>query len=567
MAIINIPTNAGYGTVVGQFILAYGDSSDSGSEPDAIAASGSVIFTPSTGRIKDATASPNAVTILPAQVECQLDADGYILGYSGHQGVNLIATDDTDLNPVDWTWGVEFRLTDPAGDPVKVPGFSFELPQGTTVDLTVVSPVPDANGTYYTQGATGATGPEGPEGPEGPAGPPNTLTVGTVTSGTTPSATITGTSPDQVLNLVLAKGDKGDTGDTGAGVQAGGTTGQILAKASNTDYDTEWVATPPPTLTATSPVTWNSGTSTIAFDSVAFAKESNPLLDYVKNNTGGSVTKGQAVYISGADGSNALISLADADTELTSSKTLGLLYQDLAVNGLGWVVTNGMLSGIDTSAAGAAGDSVWLSSTAGGLVYGAPPAKPAHSVYLGVVTRKSATVGEILVKVQNGYELDELHDVDITGTPADNEVLAYDNASSMWINQTADEAGLLTPTSAVPTATNAAAASGFGFIGLPQVSTATGLSLTATHAGKHIYTTATGQTHTIPANGSVPLQIGTTIVFINQGAITTTIAITTDTLTLAGTTTTGSRTLGSNGMATAVKVGSTSWVISGNGLT
>lgn len=285
-----------------------------------------------------------------------------------------------------------------------------------------------------------------------------------------------------------------------------------------------------------------------------------------KNDTGGSVTKGQVVYISGADGANALFSLADADAEATSSKTVGFLAQDLATNGIGAIITEGLIRGVNTGAA-TAGDSVWLSGTAGGFVFGAPPAKPAHGVYLGVVTRASSTVGEILIKVQNGYELNEIHDINITGTVADNEVLAYDSASTSWINQTADEAGLLTPTSAVPTATNAAAASGFGFIGLPQVSTSTGLSLTATHAGKHILTTATGQTHTIPANGSVPLQIGTTIVFINSGAITTTIAITTDTLTLAGTSTTGSRTLGTNGMATAVKVGATSWVISGNGLT
>ena len=75
--------------------------------------------------------------------------------------------------------------------------------------------MPSSNGTYYTQGATGATGPAGPTGATGatgPAGPANTLDIGTVTSGTTPSATITGTSPNQTLNLVLAKGDKGETG-------------------------------------------------------------------------------------------------------------------------------------------------------------------------------------------------------------------------------------------------------------------------------------------------------------------------------------------------------------------
>lgn len=159
-----------------------------------------------------------------------------------------------------------------------------------------------------------------------------------------------------------------------------------------------------------------------------------------KNDTGSSVTKGQAVYISGANGANALFSLGNASTEATSSKTVGLLAQDLATNGIGSIITDGLLSGINTGTA-TVGQSVWLSTTSGGRVYGAPPAKPAHSVYLGVVTRAHATQGEILVKIQNGYEINELHDVN-AGSPADNDVIAWDSATSMWTNQTASQAGL-----------------------------------------------------------------------------------------------------------------------------
>ena len=74
------------------------------------------------------------------------------------------------------------------------------------------------------KGDTGATGPQGEQGPQGiqglkgdtgATGPANNLTIGTVESGTTADATITGTTPNQVLNLVLPKGDKGDKGDTG----------------------------------------------------------------------------------------------------------------------------------------------------------------------------------------------------------------------------------------------------------------------------------------------------------------------------------------------------------------
>lgn len=90
-------------------------------------------------------------------------------------------------------------------------------------------------------------------------------------------------------------------------------------------------------------------------------------------------------------------------------------------------------------------------------------------------------------------------------------------------------------------------------------------------SGKHIYhpsADTTARTWTIPANGSVAYPIGTAITFVNDtSAGVITIAITTDTLVLAGAGTTGSRTLAANGIATAIKVTSTRWMISGTKLT
>ena len=90
-------------------------------------------------------------------------------------------------------------------------------------------------------------------------------------------------------------------------------------------------------------------------------------------------------------------------------------------------------------------------------------------------------------------------------------------------------------------------------------------------SGKHIFhpsADTTARTYTIPANASVAYPIGTAITFVNQnGAGTLTIAITTDTMRLAGAGTTGNRTLAANGIATALKVTSTEWIISGTGLT
>jgi hypothetical protein len=124
----------------------------------------------------------------------------------------------------------------------------------------------------------------------------------------------------------------------------------------------------------------------------------------------------------------------------------------------------------------------------------------------------------------------------------------------------------------VADATTASTAKSVGYLGLPQSGTSTTATLAMSDAGKHIYITSTGQTITIPAASSVAYPIGTTLTFISgSSATTTTIAITTDTLRLAGGTSTGSRTLAANGMATAVKVSGTSssgvWYINGTGLT
>lgn len=157
----NLPTNLSYGTVVGRFLLAYADGIDLDLGPDGAAAKGSIFFTPSVITLKDNLSSPSPVTVLPKTVECVLDADGYLLGPDGTRGVRLLATDDPDANPVNWTWSVDFRLTDQ--DDVPITGlskYSFQLPSDSTVDLTLVAPVPGANGTYYNIGPTGPTGPQ-----------------------------------------------------------------------------------------------------------------------------------------------------------------------------------------------------------------------------------------------------------------------------------------------------------------------------------------------------------------------------------------------------------------------
>jgi hypothetical protein len=148
---------------------------------------------------------------------------------------------------------------------------------------------------------------------------------------------------------------------------------------------------------------------------------------------GVAINKGQAVYVTSADGTNMIVGLASNDTEATSSKTMGLLDATVSINGFANVVTEGLLAGLDTTAATSAGDPVWL-GTNGNLLYGMAnkPSAPSHMVFIGIVTRINLNNGEIFVKVQNGFELQELHNVQITSTPADNTVLSYENSSSLY---------------------------------------------------------------------------------------------------------------------------------------
>jgi len=107
-----------------------------------------------------------------------------------------------------------------------------------------------------------------------------------------------------------------------------------------------------------------------------------------------------------------------------------------------------------------------------------------------------------------------------------------------------------------------------GYMGIPQNSQNGNYNIVIGDSGKHIYHPA-GQaaaTYTIPANSNVAFTTGTAITIVNGSANNVSIAVTTDTMTLANSATTGTRTLTANGVATCVKVTSTSWIISGAGL-
>jgi len=222
---------------------------------------------------------------------------------------------------------------------------------------------------------------------------------------------------------------------------------------------------------------------------------------------GQDIAKGLAVYVSSANGTNMIVSKASNTSEATSSKTMGLLETGGATNDFVNVVTEGLLAGLNTNAA-TAGDPVWL-GTNGALIFGlaSKPSAPAHLVYLGTVTRAHATEGEIFVHVQNGFEIDELHNVAIASV-ADNNLLAYDSASSLWKNQTAAQAALAT-TSDLST-TNASVALKAPIASPTFTGTATTPALTVTGTATVGSLNATSSSDITNAAGNAILNIRST---------------------------------------------------------
>jgi hypothetical protein len=167
--------------------------------------------------------------------------------------------------------------------------------------------------------------------------------------------------------------------------------------------------------------------------SVSEASPASTLVMQVRNETGATLTKGTVVYISGAAGNKPLVHKALATADQTSAQTLGLITNDIGHNKNGYVTLVGAVTNLNTLAF-TEGVQLYLSSTVSGTYTSVKQHAPAHLVYIGVVTRSHQTQGVIEVKVQNGYELDELHDVKLNGL-SNGDVLTWNSTTSLWENK------------------------------------------------------------------------------------------------------------------------------------
>lgn len=167
----------------------------------------------------------------------------------------------------------------------------------------------------------------------------------------------------------------------------------------------------------------------------------------------------QAVRVTGAQGQRLKVDLALATNDLLSAETIGLVTETIANNQEGFITTSGLVRGINTtgslqSETWADGDILYLSPTTAGNITKVKPIAPNHLIVIGYVVYAHITQGTIYVKVDNGYELDELHNV-LINSVANNDVLTYESSTSLWKNKQIDniftvqfETGTLSPADA-----------------------------------------------------------------------------------------------------------------------
>lgn len=178
------------------------------------------------------------------------------------------------------------------------------------------------------------------------------------------------------------------------------------------------------------------GTSTtdITITTSSIVTAATRLVTSVYNNSGATIVKGSVVYINGRHSSNLpTIALAQANNEENSYKTFALVSDDIADNASGLVIQAGNIGGLNLPTSSFTdGDIVYLSpSSAGGLTITKPLA-PNHICKIGSVTRAHPTQGSIEIKIENGWQLDELSDISIPLVPDDSVVLQFSRVDSLW---------------------------------------------------------------------------------------------------------------------------------------
>lgn len=236
----------------------------------------------------------------------------------------------------------------------------------------------------------------------------------------------------------------------------------------------------------------------------------------VINETGANLLKSQynIVRVNGSTGTRLKVALALASGDATSAETLGIVAENITLNQEGFVITSGIIRGINTTGSLQGetwldGDMLFLSPFVAGALTNIKPQAPNHLVVIGYVVT-AANNGVIYVKVDNGYELDELHNV-LISSAATNEILAYDSVTKVWRNRTSGQLNLASGSGVTGIVPRWASSSGLTDSIIFSTGTVVGINTTNPQQTLHIegtmrLTGSTGDSTTIMgrnANGDV----------------------------------------------------------------
>lgn len=228
--------------------------------------------------------------------------------------------------------------------------------------------------------------------------------------------------------------------------------GEFGVQLGNLEFD----LTPTNTPTTVGSLSWNDTDGTLDLK----LKGGNTILQIgqetvarIVNKTTTNITlleaNYQAVRVTGAQGQRPKVDLALANNDANSASTLGLVTETILNNQEGFITTSGQVKQINTTGSLQGetwldGDILYLSGTIAGQITNIKPIAPIHTVIIGFVEYAHAINGKIFVKVDNGYELNELHNVSAIA-PNNNEVLTYDLATTLWKPKTVTSALGYTP--------------------------------------------------------------------------------------------------------------------------
>ena len=200
------------------------------------------------------------------------------------------------------------------------------------------------------------------------------------------------------------------------------------------DTANKWVSSVTKLNDSTIRVVKDGTTTDITLTPTATVTSATRLITYVYNNTGSTITKGSVVYISGRHSSNLpTIALAQANNEANSYKTFAVVESDITTSNSGIAIQAGNIGNLNLPTSSYTdGDIVYLSPSVAGGITTTKPTASNHICKIGSVTRAHPTFGSIEIKIENGWQMDELSDVQIPLVPNDSTLLQFSRVDSLW---------------------------------------------------------------------------------------------------------------------------------------